>query len=149
MRPTLVLALTLIPLAASAQEGAGRRDTRPAQTPGADFRFQMERTNNGFVRLDRQTGAMSFCTLEGQNLRCRASEDERAALQEEIDRLAGQADGAKKQQAERGGTAESKNSVLRLPSDQELARLSNFFQDLMRKLMGVVRGLDPSSAGRV
>src|SRR5690349_20195176 len=42
-------------------------------------RFQLERTEHGLVRLDRQTGAMTLCRDENGTLACRMQPDERAA----------------------------------------------------------------------
>ena len=43
---------------------------------------------DGFLRLDTQSGQVSLCTITAGQAQCRASADERAALEAEIDRLA-------------------------------------------------------------
>src|SRR5690606_29834596 len=50
-------------------------------------RYRLEKSNDGFVRMDTQTGAMSICEEKGAQLVCRAAADERTAFQEEIERL--------------------------------------------------------------
>jgi len=63
-----------------------------AETPpppaGSDAgRFSMTPVANGFLRLDTRTGQTSLCTVSGDQAQCRASADERAALEAEIARL--------------------------------------------------------------
>lgn len=70
----LTLGAVLLPLAAAAAE------------PDAS-RFQLERSGDHFVRLDRQTGAMSICQDKDGALVCRMAADERAAYEDELDRL--------------------------------------------------------------
>src|SRR5438105_917991 len=50
-------------------------------------RFQLERSGDHFIRLDRQTGAMSLCEDKNGNLVCRMAADERAAYDDELDQL--------------------------------------------------------------
>ena len=52
-----------------------------------DGRFSMTPVANGFLRLDTRTGQTSLCTVNGEQAQCRASADERAALEAEIARL--------------------------------------------------------------
>lgn len=47
-------------------------------------RFQLKRDGDAFIRLDKQTGAMSICDRKGSRLICRLAADERTALQDEI-----------------------------------------------------------------
>lgn len=59
--------------------------------PPADARYALERTADGFVRLDRQTGAMSYCRIEGAaGLVCRLAADERVAYENKISALTDQ-----------------------------------------------------------
>lgn len=61
----------------------------PADAPdAANGRFAMTPVADGFLRLDTRTGQVSLCTLASGQVQCRASADERAALEAEIDRLA-------------------------------------------------------------
>ena len=50
-------------------------------------RFSMTPTQGGFLRLDKETGAVSFCTVDAGLSACRVSADERAAFESEIARL--------------------------------------------------------------
>jgi hypothetical protein len=57
-----------------------------AQQPSQD-RYSLERSESGFVRLDRQTGAVTLCTEAEGTLTCRMAADERAAYDEDLARL--------------------------------------------------------------
>ncbi|TIT71010.1 MAG: hypothetical protein E5W51_01005, partial [Mesorhizobium sp.] len=52
-------------------------------------RYRLEKSANGYVRMDTQTGAMSICEERSGQLVCKMAADERAAFQDEIDRLQG------------------------------------------------------------
>ena len=60
----------------------GRRDRA-----GCQRAFTMTPTPEGFLKLDSRTGVVSQCLRQGPNYECRLIPDERAALQDEIDRL--------------------------------------------------------------
>jgi hypothetical protein len=60
-----------------------------AQSPDADDkRFTMHKVDDGYLRLDGRTGAVSLCTRPDSGWVCRAVPDERSALESEIGRLA-------------------------------------------------------------
>ncbi|TIM59515.1 MAG: hypothetical protein E5Y52_31405, partial [Mesorhizobium sp.] len=50
-------------------------------------RYRLEKSANGYVRMDTQTGAMSICEERSGQLVCKLAADERSAFQDEIDRL--------------------------------------------------------------
>jgi len=90
----------------------------------------MSPADGGFVRLDRRSGAVSFCSMEGGALTCRAGADERAALQNEIDRLAAENDRLK---------GPSGSIAPREGSSSELDRLGGIVQDTYRRFMEIMR----------
>ncbi|UIJ99262.1 hypothetical protein LZK82_03075 [Rhizobium leguminosarum] len=112
----LTLGVFLMPLAAAAAEAdAGR--------------FQLEKSGDHFVRLDRQTGAMSICRDKDGALVCRMAADERAAYEDELDRL-----------AKRVTALEQGNVAQRaLPSDAEVDRSISIMERMMKSFMGMVR----------
>lgn len=124
---------------------AGPATAQPAgspDVPASDARFQIERTPDGFVRLDRSSGAVSVCRFEDENLNCRASEDERAALQDEIDRLAARVDALSK--GTPPGEESSLHAMLKplIPTDRQLERAKGTLEDLARRFMEAVRNFD-------
>ncbi|WP_283195471.1 hypothetical protein [Rhizobium sp. AN80A] len=121
---TLSLALVLIPLAVSAAEPDSSR-------------FQLERSGDRFVRLDRQTGAMSLCEQKDGALVCRMAADERAAYEGELDRL-----------ADRVTALENKSIVNKaLPSDAEIDRSIGIMERWMRSFMGIVKEFQSEDQG--
>ncbi|RDJ15996.1 hypothetical protein [Rhizobium grahamii] len=92
-------------------------------------RFQLERSGDHFVRLDKQTGAMSLCEEKDGALVCRMAADERAAYEQELDRLSA-----------RVTALENKSIVNKaLPSDEEINRSIGIMERWMRSFMGIVK----------
>ncbi|MCQ1766980.1 hypothetical protein NOJ28_15690 [Neorhizobium galegae] len=119
------LALTtcalLLPLSASAQQ---------AQTN----RFQLQRTETGIVRLDTETGAMTLCRDENGTLACRMQPDERAAYEQELDRLAKRVTALEERLSNIPPVALPKA----LPSDAEVDRSLSIMEKFMRRFMAIV-----------
>lgn len=136
-------------LALAAVIAAGATGTAMAQAPDtSEGRFQLERQGEGFVRLDRQSGLTSYCVERDGRLSCRAGEDERAALQEEIDRLAARVDELEGRPAAERGEKDDRSITLRLPSEQEVNQVLGFFEDMARRFVDMVRGIGGSSEGQ-
>lgn len=102
-------------------------DVACAQTPPADEngRYTLSATDNGYLRLDTRTGAVSVCTPKG-GWTCRVVPDERAALDQEIGRLQGQVDALKTQLASRSDTVKGK-------IDEPLAKTDSLKKDVPEK----------------
>jgi hypothetical protein len=109
----------LFPLCASAAE--------PDST-----RFELQRSGDHFVRLDKQTGAMSICEDKDGNLVCRMAADERTAYDDELDRLSDRVTALEKSVASNAGRST-------LPSDAEVDRSIGIMERMMRSLMGMVK----------
>jgi FtsZ-binding cell division protein ZapB len=70
---------------------AARAESSQSAAPASEAssgRYTMTPVPDGFLRLDTRSGQVSLCVLQNGQAQCRASADERAALQAEIDRLA-------------------------------------------------------------
>ncbi|CCM74302.1 hypothetical protein [Rhizobium mesoamericanum] len=104
----------------------------PFGVPAAEAdssRFQLERSGDHFIRLDKQTGAMSLCEEKDGALVCRMAADERAAYEQELDRLSA-----------RVTALENKSIVNKaLPSDAEIDRSISIMERWMRSFMGIVK----------
>ena len=115
-------------------------------------RYTMERTENGFVRLDHDTGEISNCVQQGEKWVCRISPDERTALLDEIARL-----------QERVGDLENRVGALEsgkppvsgdeLPSQEEFDQTLGFMEQFMRRFMGIIEEFEseenaPPAAGQ-
>src|SRR3546814_9428408 len=64
-----LLSLTVLPAFALLANGSVAQET-------GSPRFQMEKTESGFVRLDRETGAISVCREDAGELICRMRSEE-------------------------------------------------------------------------
>jgi len=104
-----------------------------AQEAATD-RYMLEKSESGFVRLDRQTGAVTLCTEAEGTLTCRMAADERAAYDEDLARLEKRVETLEKQTA--NGTAASSGE---LPSDAEIDRSIGIMERFMRAFFGLVQ----------
>jgi len=97
-------------------------------------RYTLEKSESGFVRLDRQTGAVTLCTEADGTLTCRMAADERAAYDEDLARLEKRVEALEKQIAD-GTPARSGE----LPSDAEIDRSIGIMERFMRAFFGLVQ----------
>lgn len=101
-------------------------------------RYQLERTDNGYVRLDTVTGKMSICEERGGQLVCKVALEEREAYDREHDDLLSKIDDLEGRVAalERGGQADQ------LPSDEEFEQTMGYMEKFFRRFMGIARDLE-------
>lgn len=104
-----------------------------AQDAATD-RYTLEKSASGFVRLDRQTGAVTLCTEADGTLTCRMAADERAAYDADLARLEKRVEALEKQVA--GGAAAKSGE---LPSDAEIDRSIGIMERFMRTFFGLVQ----------
>jgi demethoxyubiquinone hydroxylase (CLK1/Coq7/Cat5 family) len=102
-------------------------------------RYRLEKTEDGYVRMDTASGEMSICTERAGQLVCRAADEERTALQEEIDRLAAKLEAVE----ERLNALESRGgAVSALPSEAEFEKSLGFMERFFRRFLDIVRDFD-------
>jgi hypothetical protein len=123
-------ALAFAPLSAMAEE------VPPIIAPEPD-RFSLQPTEGGFLRMDKQTGEVSFCTAKDGVASCRLGAEERAALEAEIARL--RSENAKLKAA---GLTPQRPSAL--PSEQEFERAMSFTERFLRRIMRIFKDEAPS-----
>ncbi|MBL4756062.1 MAG: hypothetical protein JKY32_00025 [Rhizobiales bacterium] len=95
MRLLMILLVPLVILAvynarADSERGNGTMAGNPTQvgeTANAENRYTLLETEDGFVRLDRQTGIVTLCTGIADNFTCKTVADDRVAYEDEIRRL--------------------------------------------------------------
>jgi hypothetical protein len=123
--------LPAIPLLCAAFFSAALLPQRLCAEEAAAGRFQLQPTEGGVVRLDTRTGAMTLCRNSEGELICRMAADERAAYEEELDRI-----------ERRVAALEGRNaSAIRpppAPSDAEIDRSIGIMERFMRSFMGLV-----------
>ncbi|WP_309083445.1 hypothetical protein [Chelativorans sp.] len=106
-------------------------------------RYRLERTENGYVRMDTQTGAMTLCQERSGELVCRTATDEPTA------NAAGEAGGSDIQALherltaleERVKALEGSNGT-NLPLEQEFEQSLNLMERFFRRFVDIVRGLE-------
>lgn len=111
----------------------------PALAQGTE-RFQLERTENGYVRLNTETGAVSSCTEENGQLVCRMAADERAAMERETDDLTSRLDALEKRVA-----ALEARGALSLPTEGDVERTLGLMERFLRGFAGIARNLGRDS----
>lgn len=96
---------------------------------GQEGRYVMQRADDGFVRLDTQTGEMSLCRQQDEQFVCRMSADDRRALEAEISLL-----------EDRIARLEADNPNRRddLATEDEIDRTMGIMENMMRRFMGVI-----------
>lgn len=104
-------------------------------------RYTLEKTEDGYVRLDKQTGEMSICKETEAQLVCRVAADERKALQDEIDRFAERLGEIEKRLAALEGSAFLKPGEL-LPSEEQLDQSLETMEKFMRRFMEMMRDVE-------
>ncbi|QRM54141.1 hypothetical protein [Sinorhizobium sp. BG8] len=124
------LALLALPLLLSASGAAAE----------GEGRYQMERTDSGFVRLDTVTGEVSLCKESNGQMACRMAADEREAFEQELDLLSKRVETLEKQ-ANSGVTGVKPQ----LPTDEEIDRTMSVMERMMQRFMGIVKDLEGGS----
>ncbi len=107
-----------------------------AQAPqlNDNWRFKMQKVDGGFLRLDAQSGQVSFCREKESNWTCDTVADDRAALEAEIKRLNERIAALERQR-------QDPVDRFRTPSDQEIEQVMGFFEKMMKRFRGVVETL--------
>jgi hypothetical protein len=103
-------------------------------------RFTLEKTADGYVRMDKTTGEMSICTQQADQLVCRIAADDRVAMEDEIARLDSRLTKVEEKLAAGGGSGAVSNSTL--PTDEEFEKSMTLMEKFFRRFMGVVKDLN-------
>ncbi|MGX1197465.1 hypothetical protein [Parvibaculum sp. MBR-TMA-1.3b-4.2] len=103
-----------------------------AAEPESAPRYEMERVDGGFLRLDRQTGEMSHCReIQGAWV-CQLVPDERKAYEKRLGELENKNADLRKRLNDKGAEAE-------LPSEEELDKAFSFFGSFMDRFAELAR----------
>lgn len=94
-------------------------------------RYQLERNGDAIVRLDTATGAMTLCREANGTLTCRMGADERAAFEQELERLEKRIVALESNLATGGAKAP--------PTDEEIDRSIGIMERFMRSFFGMVK----------
>jgi len=135
--PVLALVIVLSSPAHAAEE-----------TPG---RYSMSATDEGMLRLDTQSGAVSLCTGKAGRWVCRSIADDRLALENEIDRLSDENQQLKDELAQReadlppGAKPQPEASESWVPSDKHVEEFMTFFEKMMIRLKQIAESTQDDS----
>jgi len=139
--PSLTVVAALIAPAALAQT---------AETE--DSRYQFNRVEDGYLRLDLKTGQVSLCSRRAIGWSCLAVPDDRAALDGEIARLQGEIGALKKAMLDRGlplpggvtsdtPVARGGDTNLKLPNNADIDRMMTAVEKVWRRLVEMLISL--------
>lgn len=161
--PSIFAAAVVI---AGVTAGAGYA-TLTAQAADAPGRYSMTQTDDGFIRLDTQTGAMSMCSGKGSEWACKALPDDQKSLQEKIARLEEENRELKAENhrledvmglnpgAPSNGDAnpavpgapDTPNSGLKLPTPKDIDQAFDYFEGMMKKFRDRMKKLEQDENG--
>ena len=102
----------------------------------AEGRYEMQETENGIIRLDTQTGRVSLCKFEQDELICRTAADDRTAYETEIEQLNKELEALK----QNAGTAN--DAEMDLPSDEEIDEVVGTFERFTKAIMDAMKRLE-------
>jgi hypothetical protein len=152
---------------------AGIGGTCAQSMPDAENgRYALSPVDDGVVRLDTRTGAVSTCNNTGAGWACYAAPDERAALDAEIGRLQADNEKLKAQLAAREPTVTGKideplpktdslkkpepkvadgerKIEIPLPSDRDMDRVMSFLEQAWRRLVEMANRMQKDVTGKI
>jgi hypothetical protein len=138
MRQSLILAGALLLAAPAVAED-------PA--PGAAGRYAIQSSDNGFVRLDTQTGAVSHCRQTDGTWHCDAIAEDKAALERQIKDLSDQVTtltdevGRLKEELAALKSTPAPQTTLTPEEEREFDKAMGFAERLMKRFFEMVRDL--------
>lgn len=107
-----------------------------------DERYALERTDDGYVRMDLQTGRMSLCTERSGQLVCRLAADDREAFEQDLDRLAARLAAVEDRLAALEGGPDGAPPAAALPDEGEFEKSMDYMERFFRRFMDMVREFD-------
>lgn len=133
----------------------------PAATQGSDGavagRYTMQKTDDGFVRLDTQTGAVALCRKHDDRWSCQTisgTGGDPAAQPSEIERLERE-NAELRQEVARledllgisgpNSGQPSKSQGLKLPSEKDVDQAFDYFEGMLRKFQERLKKLEPET----
>ena len=101
-------------------------------------RYVLEKVEQGYLRLDSETGVMSLCAARAGVWECLAVKDQGLDGTEELARLRQENDALKKRLAE----LEKSGATTKLPRDQEVDRMMDIFGKMFDRFLDFAREMD-------
>jgi hypothetical protein len=116
-------------------------ETPPPIVAPEGERFTLTPAEGGYVRLNKETGAVSYCSVKDGVAACRLGAEERAGLEAEIDRLRKE-NAALKARAEAAPVppaARPSDAPNNAPSEEQFERALSFTERFLRRIMRIFR----------
>jgi hypothetical protein len=107
-------------------------------------RYELEKTEDGYVRMDKSTGEMSICKEANGQLVCRIAADERATYDENLTSLTKRVEALEQKLATSDGSLPKSQNAM--PSEEEFDKTLSMMERFMRRFMGVVREFEGDPA---
>lgn len=105
----------------------------------SDTRYTLEKTPDGYVRMDTRTGEMSLCTERTGQLVCRIAADERSAWQDELDLVTRRLDEVEKRL---GALEASPPAQDALPTEEQFEQSLSFMERFFRRFIDIAKDLE-------
>jgi hypothetical protein len=105
-------------------------------------RFKLERTEDGYVRMDTASGALSICRERGDQLVCRMAAEERDAFEAGLEQLQDRVDALERRVAE---LEKRPAPVDVLPSQEDFDKTMDLMEKFFRRFMGIAKDLQKDS----
>jgi len=107
-------------------------------------RYQLERGEEGFVRLDTVTGDMTLCRETASGLSCDATRDDTSDLRRDRDRLRDENRDLRRENERLRADLErfEDRSIDDLPSDEEMEHIATWFERMMAIMMRTARNVE-------
>lgn len=104
-------------------------------------RYVLEKIEQGYLRLDSETGVMALCAAKAGVWECATIKDNGLDLGEELARLKAENETLKARVAE----LEKGGGPTKLPSDQEVDRMMDIFGKMFDRFLDFAREMDGKS----
>lgn len=101
-------------------------------------RYVLEKVEQGFLRLDSETGVMALCAAKAGVWECQNLKDDGLDLTRDLARLRAENETLKSRLAE----LEKGGPPARLPSDQEVDRMMDIFGKMFDRFLDFAREMD-------
>jgi hypothetical protein len=133
---------------------------QPNSPEGGDARYTFHRADDGYLRLDGQSGQVSVCNRRTSGWQCQLVPDERAALEAEIARLQSDAAALKKELLSRNlplpegmrpdqPAPKSQGQRPPLIDDAEINRVMSAIEKVWRRLVEMITNVQRDIQKRI
>ena len=99
--------------------------------------YTLQKTEDGFVRMNNKTGEMSICQERTGQLVCRVAADERTAYEEDLADLKGRVAKLEDTVAAMGKIPPVVRDAL--PSDEQFEKSLSYMEKFFRRFMGIAK----------